>query len=245
MRLRQPRRELAPVLRFWSQTIHYTGLRTREWAESAAPQMKTKMGGWNRLAGRLFPRNEAIEAVATSVHFHASPEAVWQRMLLYEDVSAHPPLLLRILLPYPVSTKGDKTCVGATVQCTYTGGYLVKRIIAVDVTRLLQFDVIEQQLGIEGCITTVGGSYELRDCGGETDIVLTTNYRGHMRPRFMWRPVERLLARQLHHHILDGMRASLQPAESSARSEIPRHSWLKGATPQELPCTASPSRSHR
>jgi hypothetical protein len=147
--------------------------------------------------------------VKTPVYFHASPEEVWQSMLLYEDVPVRPPLLLRALLPYPVRTEGDKTRVGATIQCTYQRGDLVKRIQVVEAPHFLKFEVIHQRLGIEGCIQTVGGSYEIRSCGERTEVVLTTNYLGHLRPRFLWRPVERFLARQLHRHILDGMRASL------------------------------------
>jgi hypothetical protein len=86
---------------------------------------------------------------------------------------------------------------------------MVKRITVVERPHLVQFEVTQQRLGIEGCITTLGGSYEIRSCGDQTEVVLTTNYRGHLRPRYFWRPLERFLAHQLHRHILDGMRASL------------------------------------
>ena len=152
-------------------------------ASSAPPRPEPHTGGWFWLLGWLFPRNAATDVVATSVLFHASPETVWQRMLLYEDVPTHPPLLLRVLLPRPVRTIGDKTRVGAAVQCTYDGGHLVKRILAVEPPHLVQFEVIEQRLGIEGCVTTLGGSYQIRPCSDQTEIVLTTNYRGHLRGR--------------------------------------------------------------
>ena len=178
-------------------------------ANSALPRPQPPRERWYSLVGRLFPRNLATEVVATSVRFHASPETVWQRMLTYEDVPAPPPLLLRVLLPYPVRTEGDKTCVGASIQCTYKGGDMVKRITVVERPHLVQFEVTQQRLGIEGCITTLGGSYEIRSCGDQTEVVLTTNYRGYLRPRYFWRPLERFLAHELHRHILDGMRASL------------------------------------
>ena len=41
--------------------------------------------------------------------------------MLYEEVPGHPPFLLRALLPNPVRTQGDKSRIGATVRCTYTG----------------------------------------------------------------------------------------------------------------------------
>ena len=190
-------------------------------ANSAAPRPKPIRERWFSLLGRLFPRNVATEAVATSVRFHASPETIWQRMLTYEDVPARPPLLLRVLLPNPVRTEGDKSCVGASIQCRYKGGDMVKRITVVEPPHLLQFEVTQQRLGIEGCVMTLGGSYEIRSCGGDqTEVVLTTNYRGYLRPRCFWRPFERFLAHALHRHILDGMRASLSRSGLSMASAI-------------------------
>ncbi|MGB0035840.1 MAG: SRPBCC family protein [Candidatus Acidiferrales bacterium] len=173
--------------------------------------LRTDSHAWNwfYLVGWLFPRNTVAEIVATSVHFDASPETVWQRILFYEEVSGRPPFLLRVLLPHPVRTEGDKTRAGATVQCRYTRGYLVKRITVVEPPHRVEFEVVEQRLGIESCITALGGSYEIRPRGDGTEVVLTTNYRGHLRPRHLWRPLERFLARQFHRHILGGMSAKV------------------------------------
>ena len=40
-------------------------------------------------------------------------------------------------------------------------------------------------------------------------VVLTTRYCSRLRPRRLWRPLERRLAHRLHYYILDGMRATL------------------------------------
>jgi hypothetical protein len=97
--------------------------------------------------------------VTTSTFFDATPEMVWQRMLSYEEVPTRPPLILRTLLPVPLRTKGAKTCQGAAVQCLYIGGNLVKQIPAVEPPHLLAFEIIHQRLGIESCVTAIGGSY--------------------------------------------------------------------------------------
>lgn len=226
-------------------TSGQNGDRSVPGASPTRPRPKPHMGGWFCLVGWLFPRNAATEVVATSVHLYASPETVWQRMLLYEEVPLRPPLLLRVLLPHPVRTEGDKTRVGAALQCTYNGGHLVKRIKVVEPPHLVKFEVIEQRLGIEGSITALGGSYEIRSCVDQTEIVLNTNYRGHLRPRFFWRPLERFLAHQLHRHILDGMRASLPRPGSSTCSAIAERSMQHTIPPQELTCTTSQSSSQR
>jgi hypothetical protein len=160
------------------------------------------------LVGRLFRPRLAVDAVTTRAGFDESPEAVWQRMMFYEEVPHRPPLLLRVFLPIPVKTQGNGKDVGATVECSYSRGGLVKRITVLDRPRLVRFDVIEQHLGVERCVTTVEGSYEIRADGRGSDVALTTKYRGHLRPRWLWRPFERLLAHQLHRHILDGMGAT-------------------------------------
>jgi hypothetical protein len=160
--------------------------------------------------GRLFPRSQVVEAVQTRVHFDAPPEAVWEGMLFYEEVPRRPMPLLRMFLPVPLSTRGEKTQVGAKIECLYDGGYLEKRITTSVPARLVRFDVLVQRLGVEDCISMHEGSYEIRPNGRGSDVVLTTQYRGHLRPRWLWRPFERFLAHGIHHHILDGMRVTLE-----------------------------------
>jgi hypothetical protein len=172
--------------------------------------------------GLLFPRNPRSEAVETAVHFDATPEEVWQGILFYEEVPRRPLWLLRIFLPRPIRTDGEKTRVGAIVRCTYDGGYLLKRITAVEPARLVRFDVLEQRLGIEDCVSMSQGSYEIRATGDGSEVVLTTHYRSRLRPRRLWRPLERCLAHQLHRHILDGMRATL--AICAAKPHVGRES---------------------
>ena len=159
--------------------------------------------------GRLFTRNRTSETVRTMTRFDATPEAVWREMLFYEEVPQRPAPLLRMFLPLPLRTRGDKARVGATIACTYDGGHLEKRITAADPPRAIRFDVLEQELGIEDCISMDGGYYELTADGGGTQVVLATVYRGHLRPRWLWRPFEHYFAHRLHRHILHGMRVAL------------------------------------
>jgi hypothetical protein len=137
-------------------------------------------------------------------------------MLSYEEVPSRPSLILRTLLPNPIRTEGDKTSVGADVLCIYKTGDLIKRILKVEAPNLLEFQVTDQHLGIERWITLACGSYQIRPSGDQTKIVLTTNYQGHLWPRRFWRPMERLLGHQFHHHILKGMRAALPSARTNS-----------------------------
>jgi hypothetical protein len=159
--------------------------------------------------GLLFPRNARSEAVETALCLNATPEEVWQGILFYEEVPHRPPWFLRIFLPRPIRTDGEKTGVGAIVRCTYDGGHLLKRITAVEPAHFMRFDVLEQRLGVEDCVSMSQGSYEIRATEDGSQVVLTTHYRSRLRPRRLWRPLERCLAHRLHHYILDGMRAAL------------------------------------
>ena len=114
----------------------------------ATPQLVSQAGGRYRLVRSLFARKPTEDSVATKVHFDASPEAVWNRLIFFEEVPGRPPFILRLLLPHPVRSEGDKSDVGAAVQCTYKGGDLVKRITEVEPPFRLRFEVVEQRLGI-------------------------------------------------------------------------------------------------
>ena len=129
------------------------------------PRLRKHAAGLYRLVSWLFARKAVKEAVATRLRFNCSPEEVWDHIMFYEEVPGRPAFLLRRCCPTQSGSEGDKTRVGATVRCAYTGGDLAKRITTLQPPHLLQFEVIEQRLGIEGCILTLGGSYQIYTVG--------------------------------------------------------------------------------
>jgi hypothetical protein len=170
---------------------------------------------WPRLFDRLFAGAPANERVATRVHFGASPESTWNGILFYEEVPGRPPFPLSIFMPIPVRTEGAKTSAGATVRCIYTRGDLTKRITSIKAPRCIQFEVLDQRLGIERCAVARGGSYEIAPSGTGADVLLYTNYTAYLHPRSLWRPLEKLVVHQLHSHVLNGMRVAICPAAAA------------------------------
>ena len=166
---------------------------------------------WMALLARWFSGAVVSESVVTRIHLDASAEAAWAQMMFYEEVPGLPPFLLRTFMPCPVRTEGRKYSVGAVVKCIYAGGDLVKRMTAIEPPRAIRFEVLEQRLGIEGCAIARNGSYELVPHRDGTDILLTTHYSAYLHPRWLWRPVEKLVTSQLHHHVLNGMRTAVVP----------------------------------
>jgi len=127
--------------------------------------------------------------------------------MFYEEVPGRPPFPLNIFMAFPLRTEGEKSGPGARVQCFYSGGYLVKEITAIEPLRLIEFDVIEQNLGIEHCVIALSGSYRIHPSANGVTIVLTTHYRAFLHPRPVWHLIEKVVANQLHGHVLRGMRA--------------------------------------
>ena len=181
--------------------------------------------------GRWFSPNPDSEAVTTRVLLDGSPEAVWKALRFYEEIPNRPGLLLLALLPRPVGSEGRKTQVGAEVRCLYDGGYLVKRITSALPGHLLRFEVLEQSLGIENSVSMRAGSYEIRPVRDGSQVLLTTHYRGHLRPRFLWRPFERSFGHAVHRHILGGMRALLDASAQEATGDAGRLAAALGEPP--------------
>jgi Polyketide cyclase / dehydrase and lipid transport len=218
--------------------------RTEE-AEPAGVQRAESGTGLYRLVSSLFARGAVSEAIATQAHIDASPERVWSCIMFYEEVPGRLPFLLRALFPCPVRAEGGKTDVGARVQCTYRRGNLVKRITSVKSPNLMEFDVVEQHLGIEGCVQTVGGSYQIGPCGNGTDIVLTTHYRAYLCPRNLWRPLEAILIHRIHTHILSGVRDAIPARHQAVRSFVREPFGSKRVLPRGFACKVSQFRSRR
>jgi hypothetical protein len=150
------------------------------------------------------------------MYFGATPEEAWNRILFYEEVPGRAPFPLRAFMPSPVRTEGQKASVGSRVRCIYNRGYLIKRITMLDPPRRIRFEVTEQLLGIERCVVALGGSYEIEPSGEGSEFTLTTRYQAHLHPRALWRPLERLVAGQLHTHVLKGMGATAGNASEVA-----------------------------
>lgn len=206
---------------------------------------RNRAAKWYRLVSWLFARTAVREALTTRVHLNASPDIVWKHIMLYEEVPGEPPFLLRTLLPHPFRTEGDKSRVGAIVRCAYREGDLVKRIASVEPPHFLQFEVVEQRLGIEGCTLTLGGSYKIQPCENGSDVVLTTNYWAYLSPRFMWRPLEALLVHQLHRHIINGVHRAILLANRGVLAAIANSHAPQCACPRGFGWTESRSFSLR
>lgn len=168
------------------------------------------------------PHRQVISEVRTRLTVDSSAEEAWNAVMFYEQVEHEPPWLLRLALPKPVRSVGDKTTEGEIVRCFYDRGYLSKRISRVEPRRRLRFEVVEQELHFERDIKLLGGSFELLSAGDkQTEIVLTTRYERLLSPQWLWKPIEHKVVHSLHEHVLDGMRRKIEADSKKLRKEPP------------------------
>jgi hypothetical protein len=154
---------------------------------------------------------QTVDVVVTPMKVAASRSQVWDRLMFYEQVDQRPPLHLRLLLPVPIRTIGDKSHIGDEARCLYEGGHLIKRITAVNPGRVYAFEVIEQALRVGGSMKLVGGEYRLDEGpSGVTVMTLSTRYTSSRRPRWLWRPIEAAVCHSFHRHILRAIRRNVE-----------------------------------
>ncbi len=152
-----------------------------------------------------------LDRVATRQTFPMAPSRVWNGLVFYESIPATPPLLLRLLLPVPIGTEGTISTVGDTVMCRYREGSLLKRLTKLTQNRLYQFEVVDQSFSPELKICFAGGSYSLQELPkGGTEVVVETRYESDRRPRWFWKPIEKMVCHSFHRYLLTSIRRSIE-----------------------------------
>jgi hypothetical protein len=178
-----------------------------------------------------WPVPQEVVEVRTSLTFHATPAQAWNSIQFYEQVEHEPPWLLTLALPRPVGTEGSKAAVGDVQRCIYRKGYLVKQITRRQEQRLLAFTVLEQHLHFERDVTLLDGSFAVEPLDGQsTEVELTTRYVRHLRPAWLWEPMECKIVHTLHGHVLEGMRRKAETEGGEKEIPYPEAAPVEWAT---------------
>jgi hypothetical protein len=147
-----------------------------------------------------------LVSVVTGMSFAVPVEAIWKRLMFYEQIEKRPPWLLRLLLPIPIRTDGHVTEAGDEIKCCYHNGYLLKRVTQIVRGQFYAFDVIEQRLALPRAIRLSQGSYTLRELpNGGTEVSLETRYLSGNRPRWLCHRIEAAVCHLFHSHILNAI----------------------------------------
>jgi hypothetical protein len=140
-------------------------------------------------AGELKTRTYYREVVVDTLLIHAPPEKVWPHVLAFPPITEPPDYwLFRAGLPYPVATANGGNFAGAQRRCIFSGGLVIKELVAEYVPpQRLTFDIYEQPTHPEayGHITLHRGRFDLIDNhDGTTTLVGSSWYTLHVRPLF-------------------------------------------------------------
>ncbi|VAX40207.1 hypothetical protein MNBD_PLANCTO02-1022, partial [hydrothermal vent metagenome] len=163
----------------------------------------------------LFDSPDELHSVSTNLTFHATATEAWESMMFYEEVNVEPPWLLKLALPRPVKAEGKMGQVGEVRRCLYENGHISKRITKRVERKELAFTVIEQKLHFEKDVTLKDGRFLLHQINEkETQVILTTRYVRHLRPAWLWKPIEEKVVHTLHQHVLEGMKRSTKKKAS-------------------------------
>ena len=170
-----------------------------------------------------FPHPVDIATVRTEMILPVADTDAWNNLMFYEEVKHEPPWLLKLSLPQPLRAEGSMSRVGDRQRCIYNKGHLTKQITQRIPRCLLAFTVIEQQLHFERDVTLLDGSFRLQPLGlKKTRMTLTTRYRRHLRPAWMWKPLESTIVHTLHRHVMEGVRRKAIRQENTPRRD-PSH----------------------
>jgi hypothetical protein len=152
---------------------------------------------------------EYSASVTTCQDFFAAPDAVWDALMFYEEITEDRPFLLRRFLPTPIGSQGCKSTIGGDVKCQYVGGHLVKRVTHIIAKRSYAFEIVEQNLALRG-IRLLGGDYTLHVHSEHcTRVALATHYASLNCPRWVFGCLEAAVCHSFHRYILSAMRSRL------------------------------------
>lgn len=164
----------------------------------------------------FFPHPIDIATVRTEIVLPTSASEAWKSLMFYEEVNHEPPWLLKLALPRPVRAEGSMGQVGETRRCIYENGHLTKQFTERVERRRLAFKVIEQHLHFERDVTLLDGSFQLQTLNlKQTRMTLSTRYIRHLRPAWLWEPIESKVVHTLHQHVLEGVRRKANRPEKS------------------------------
>jgi hypothetical protein len=152
-----------------------------------------------------------IQSIVTHRDIAASVEQVWSNLQFYEELDHTAPFLLRLLLPRPERKVTAPAVEGHATSFPYDGGHYARRITKLEPPMRYEFEVVDQRLTSDRGVMLLSGAFTLHAMSAtQTDLAITTRYVSRIRPRWLANPLEALLCRRLHRHLLDAIEAKLR-----------------------------------
>ena len=146
----------------------------------------------------------------TSIILDATPTEVFDALVFYEDCDHPAPLWFSIGFPRPVGPATPAKEMGSEQLCHFHKGWVRKQFDVWERGEALEFAVLDHEIGFERSVRLLRGGYRLEPVAGGTRLAATTVYRAKLTVRFVWAPIERVLCRDFHEYLLEGVRLNLE-----------------------------------
>jgi hypothetical protein len=160
---------------------------------------------------------DIVRSVTTSVEIAATPEKVWENVVVFPQLAEPQELLFKAGIAYPINAKIQGQGVGAVRYCNFSTGSFVEPITRWDEPMLLQFDVVDQpepmtELSpydihpnhLHGYWVSQKGQFQLtRLENGHTRLEGTTWYVNKIKPDFYWTLWSDYIVHKIHERVLN------------------------------------------
>lgn len=154
----------------------------------------------------------APRSAKTSTSILAHHRDVWNKVGFYEHVNKQPGWLLRLSLPAPQEVDGQHNKAGDICRCRYSdGGFLTKRITAIEPGSRIDFEIIEQSIRYQDAIQLLGGYIEVDAIDeGQSMIHMVTYYHNLLTLETISSVFIDKVIKTMHRFVIDDMRAQLE-----------------------------------
>jgi uncharacterized membrane protein YhaH (DUF805 family) len=163
------------------------------------------------------PMPGTVHPIVTTVDIAAPPEAVWNAVVAFPEITDLPDWYFRLGVAYPIRAEIAGSGVGAVRRCEFSTGAFVEPITVWDPPRQLAFDVAEnpptlRELGPwDGVLAdhpdvlrSERGEFRLEPLpDGGTRLIGTTWYRFDMAPGWYWTAWSDAIIHRIHLRVLE------------------------------------------
>ncbi len=178
----------------------------------------------------LMPSSAAIEHALTQpvlfeavtvVEIDAPPEAVWEQVVAFPEITSSPGILFQLGVAYPVRARIAGTGVGAVRYCEFSTGDFVEPITVWNQPHHLAFSVEDQPCPmtelspyedihpphLDGFLRSHRGEFRLIELpNGRTKLEGHTWYSVDMYPQLYWKTWTDSIIHAIHYRVLDHIR---------------------------------------
>lgn len=152
---------------------------------------------------------DRLETVSSTAVLDASPEEIWETLLVMDALSGEKPFLLQIGLPVPKRCTLDGVGVGATRTCHFHTGVIEERVTCWEPAHRLDLHIVRTTLPGRHWLRFESASYVLDvQSPNQTRVTRKTTIASKLHPDWYWRYFEVMGIKAEHDYLLASLAAA-------------------------------------